>query len=837
MATSLNDKRKHIVPSLEPVSQRYTAHSPDGFTKAILPPLSRAQQAAILLQQIASLSVKAKEAKNIQETLNLEGGIGIQIQFLGRSDVDLAFEQLNNDIHQIELLSVVTDSNGTIANVFVPEGKLVHFEKYVTDYVNERKSVAGKPLDHRLLIDTILSIRAAEIKGLWNDDLALLPPDRNQSFWWEVWLPVRGKNKKIRDEVVSDFKKLVTLVGCKVGSGRADFPERIVVLMYGSENQFSQSLAALNCVAELRKAKETASFFSGLEINEQIEWQEELVSRLHYLEHQESIPRICLLDSGVNRAHPLLSSSIGEGDLYTVDDSIGVHDEANHGTGMAGLALFGDLVDALESGSDIKVGHLLESVKLTPGAGGNIGSNELHADLFSQAVNRPEISSPMRPRVYNSTVTSVDFRDRGRPSSWSSMVDRLTSDADGDGQFPRLIIQSAGNETSLDSWVEYPSSISTNLIHDPGQAWNSLTVGAYTQKIKIAEEDANGYSVISPAGGLSPMTSSSATWDRAWPLKPDIVFEGGNAAKDIYSAVTLDSLMLLTTNNNILERVFTTTNATSAASALCARMAAQLMSAYPEFLPETIRGLIVHSADWTPSMRSSYLPPKLLPTKASYINLIRHCGWGVPNLERALWSASNSLTLVIEDKLKPYRKDGSIKTNEMRLHDLPWPKNELESLGNTPVEMCVTLSYFVEPNPSSRGVSSKYHYPSHRLRFDVRHPLETEAEFIARINAAAEQDDANDKNPRDSAWLLGALNRHKGSLHQDVWHGTAAELANRGLIAVYPGAGWWRTRPKLERYNSEARYSLLVSIRTPATDVDLYSIVAIKASVAVESSV
>ena len=835
MATSLNDKRKHIVPSQGSVSQLYTAHTPDGFTKPFLPPLSRAQQAAILLQQISVLSAKAKEAKRVQEVLNLEGGIGIQIQFLSRSDVELAFEQLNNDTHQIELLSVVTDSDGTIANVFVPEGKLVHFEKYVTDYVNEKKSKSGNALDHRSLIDTIHSIRAAEIKGLWNDDLTLLPSDRNQSFWWEVWLPVRGKNKKIRDEIVSDFKKLVTLVGCKIGTGRADFPERTVVLMYGSENQFSQSLSALNCVAELRKAKETASFFSGLEMNEQVEWQSELIGRLRYLEHQESIPRICLLDSGVNRGHPLLLSFLGEGDLYTVDDSIGVHDEANHGTGMAGLALFGDLIDVLESDEDIQIGHLLESVKLTPGAGGNIGSNELHADLFSQAVNRPEISSPMRPRVYNSTVTSVDFRDRGRPSSWSSMVDRLTSDADGEGQFPRLIIQSAGNETSLDSWAEYPSNISTNLIHDPGQAWNSLTVGAYTQKIKITEDDATGYSVISPAGGLSPMTSTSATWDRAWPLKPDVVFEGGNAAKDIYSAVTMDSLMLLTTNNNIVERVFTTTNATSAASALCARMAAQLMSTYPDFSPETIRGLIVHSADWTPSMRSSYLHGKSTASKANYVNLIRHCGWGVPNLQRALWSASNSLTLVVEDKLKPYRKDGSIKTNEMRLHDLPWPKNELESLGDTPVEMRVTLSYFVEPNPSSRGVSSKYHYPSHRLRFDVRHPLETEAEFIARINAAAEQDDSNDKNPRDSSWLLGALNRHKGSLHQDIWHGTAAELANRGLIAVYPGAGWWRTRAKLERYNSEARYSLLVSINTPENNIDLYSVVALKAGVIVEN--
>jgi hypothetical protein len=79
---------------------------------------------------------------------------------------------------------------------------------------------------------------------------------------------------------------------------------------------------------------------------------------------------------------------------------------------------------------------------------------------------------------------------------------------------------------------------------------------------------------------------------------------------------------------------------------------------------------------------------------------------------------------------------------------------------------------------------------------------------------------------RDPNWLLGDRQRHRGSLHQDIWRGTAAALANRGFIAVYPAKGWWRTRPAQERYNLPARYSLIVSIRTPATDVDLYTPIA-----------
>ena len=256
-------------------------------------------------------------------------------------------------------------------------------------------------------------------------------------------------------------------------------------------------------------------------------------------------------------------------------------------------------------------------------------------------------------------------------------------------------------------------------------------------------------------------------------------------------------------------------------------MAAQLMAAYPALRPETIRALIVHSAEWTDAMRSAYNVANNRTTKSEYVNLIRHCGWGVPNLDQALWSAGNSLTLIAEDLVHPYKKvtGRGVVSRDMNLHSLPWPKEQLEALPpNTHVELRITLSYFIEPNPSARGASSKFHYPSHRLRFAVQGPLDaTTADFVARVNAAAEREDDNDPlNAKDPDWTLGDK-RNRGSLHQDVWRGTAAALAKRGFIAVYPAAGWWRTRPAQNRYDLPARYSLIVSIRTPQTDIDLYT--------------
>lgn len=534
--------------------------------------------------------------------------------------------------------------------------------------------------------------------------------------------------------------------------------------------------------------------------------------------------------TGVNNGHQLLSAVIDDTDLQTVNPAWGADDSEGHGTAMAGLALVGDLSDALDSNEPIEIWHRLESVKLLPADGENIGDPKHHGYLTIEAIARPEIREPNRRRIFSLPVTARDNRDRGRPSAWSAALDSLAADVDGDGLTPRLLIVSAGNIDDPTAWVESPSSNSTDSIHDPAQSWNALTVGAFTNLVHITEPDAGGYQPIAQAGGLSPFSTTSSTWQAHWPLKPDVVFEGGNAAKDRLGAVWMPSLSLLTSYHLTAERLFTTANATSAATALAARMAAQVMAVYPVLRPETIRGLIVHSAEWTDTMKRDFLPENR-QSKNDYAQLVRHCGFGVPDLGRALWSVSNSLTLVVEETLYPFERQAQKQPTlrDMNLHQLPWPIAELEMLGETQVELRVTLSYFIEPNPSERGFRSRYRYESHGLRFDVRRPYESENDFRARINAAA-RDEEEGLRPRgdDPGWLIGPRNRHKGSLHSDIWHGSAADLASRGTLVVYPALGWWKTRLRLERYDMAARYALIVSIRAPEIDVELYGAIASK---------
>ena len=516
--------------------------------------------------------------------------------------------------------------------------------------------------------------------------------------------------------------------------------------------------------------------------------------------------------------------------IFTLSNRVwGVDDAVGHGTQMAGLALTGDLTKLLAANDLVEINHRLESVKLLHQNESNEDDPLHHGYLTKEAVARPEITAPSRHRVFGMAITARDNRDRGKPSAWSSALDSLASDASGYGAHPRLLVVSTGNVRDANAWANYPDSKETDEIHDPAQAWNALTVGAYTNLVRITETDAIGYKPVAPAGGLSPFSTTSLTWQQHWPLKPDVVFEGGNAAKDSLGAVSMPSLSLLTTDHQPANRLFTTANATSSATALASRFAAQMMAVYPDLWPETIRALIVHSAEWTDVMKRTFMPAHRNWLKSDYLKLVRRCGFGVPDLERALWSVANSLTMVVQESLHPFKREGSKDpmTRDMHLHDLPWPSDVLESLGETEVEMRVTLSYFIEPNPSQRGVYSKYRYASHGLRFDVRRPAETTGAFLSRINAAARDEEKGTfHSGDDTRWLIGPRNRHKGSLHGDIWQGSAAELARRGVIGVCPAVGWWKTRPKLERYNQVARYALVVSIRSPEVEVDLYTAVA-----------
>ena len=104
------------------------------------------------------------------------------------------------------------------------------------------------------------------------------------------------------------------------------------------------------------------------------------------------------------------------------------------------------------------------------------------------------------------------------------------------------------------------------------------------------------------------------------------------------------------------------------------------------------------------------------------------------------------------------------------------------------------------------------------------------------MNGLAVSEDYDGPEGNYDGWHLGTQLRTRGSLHSDTWTGTAADLADKHTIAVFPVDGWWKYRTSHDRWKNSIRYSLLVSIGVPNEEVDIYSLVQtqVEATVSIE---
>ncbi len=245
---------------------------------------------------------------------------------------------------------------------------------------------------------------------------------------------------------------------------------------------------------------------------------------------------------------------------------------------------------------------------------------------------------------------------------------------------------------------------------------------------------------------------------------------------------------------------------------------------------------MIHSANWTKDMKKQFCKDD--KKTAGRRELLRACGYGIPDLDNAIRSFDNSVNMIVEDELQPYTKNSM---NEMHIHKVPWPGELLLSLGNAPVTLRVTLSYFIEPGPGNVGWKDKYRYPSCGLRFDVINSNETLEDFQKRVNVKMRGENIKDRGDGTSGserWYLGSDNRDVGSIHSDMMIDVnASDLYNCEYIAVYPVVGWWRERGYLGKRESKQRYSLVISLSTPSEEIDLYTAIQTKIGNAVQITV
>ena len=530
------------------------------------------------------------------------------------------------------------------------------FEQYVAE-----DTKGGKPRN-RDLVERLAALRLATIEAMWTDPPERFP-DATKTVWWELWL-------RRRDGAAERLAAFAEQIGFTLGRQHLFFEDRIVVLVLASAEQLGSALDVLDDIAELRQPATPTQFLADLVPTEQAEFVTELAHRV--VPPDGASYATCILDTGIAQSHPLIEPGLSVEDIHVCDPAWNVADLQGHGTMMAGPVLYGDVGEAMVNSSRVQLSTRLESVKVLPDSDKN--KRELYGALTAQATALVEIAHPRRRRSFVMAITDeagdvAAARHLGEPTAWSAAIDALAAgrevdvspeglvylDASSEAK-QRLFILSAGNvRDSLE--VAHLDRSDVEPIEDPAQSWNALTAGACTEMDDLSGDDTfAGWRPLAAFGELSPFSRTSVGFREAWPHKPDVVLEGGNAAlsPDGKHVDTPGALQVLTTRSTALgARLLTTASGTSPATAALAHLVSEIGTQYRHLWPETIRALVVHSARWSPLM----ITQTQQNDRRSKVTALRRYGWGMPNRGRALRSAANAVTLIVQDRIRPY-EDG-----------------------------------------------------------------------------------------------------------------------------------------------------------------------------------
>jgi hypothetical protein len=391
-------------------AQNYVSPNRGGGTFT-LPARDRVEHGSKLLDELQTAQALAETAR----AQAARPPAGLLVAFRSDPNLELSLKSLESVRQGIELRCVRDVGNVSEAVVCVPQGKLAYFTKKIQTFLDkDNKDKDGNPTTpkNNRLVCSIADISLAALENLWTDQEPM--PPATQTLWWEVWINAEQDRLNL-------FRQEAGHVGLTLGNKTLRFPDREVLLAFGSLEQFKQSLLLVDIIAELRRAKECPTTFFNMRPAEQIQRVEDTLRRIQFAAQAQSV--VCLLDTGLSHEHPLLRGATDPGHILTCFPQGNAADHDGHGTGLAGLAIYGDLARLLAGNETLSIEHKLESVKILPA--GEPNPPELYGAVTAQGVYRIETVNPDGKRAFCLAITATDARERGNPSSWSAELDQL----------------------------------------------------------------------------------------------------------------------------------------------------------------------------------------------------------------------------------------------------------------------------------------------------------------------------------------------------------------------------------------------------------------------------
>ncbi|MBK1987516.1 S8 family peptidase [Sphaerospermopsis aphanizomenoides BCCUSP55] len=612
------------------------------------------------------------------------------------------------------------------------------------------------------------------------------------------------------------------------------------------------------CIARIKVNYEVLEFLLELETVKEIDrppqpaferdgdYQLPISSFPEVISPPENNCGILVIDSGVQRGHPLIAPVLGEADVFSDPEQKlikgGADDVNGHGTSVAGIAIYGDVENCIKKRSFDPTVWLF-SARVTD------ENCQYYEDLLletqlDQAIHAFVDQYP-NCKVINISLGNANqiYRDGMKQFRLAAKIDEIAYQY----QHKNIIfVISAGNITPYEEAIsdeplksdeqlktEYPNYLldQNARIIDPATSAIALTVGSlsYGRGSITEPDDVRRQAIAKLRGHPSPFTRTGFGVDGM--VKPDVVDFGGGTVIDLKYREGLDLLKtklrlsdnvagvsVVTFSKDFQSSLFHICSGTSFAAPRVANIAAQLFTKYPNASSNLIRALIVNSA----------VLPKEIPdefsngTESQKIKKqLQIYGYGQTDLERAMYSAENYVVLSEEDILK---------VGYFNLYTIPQLPQEFFDLKGTRI-LSVTLA-FDPPTRPTRGDS----YLGVTMEFDlfkgidhkiVRNAYEVASKEAATKNNSSDEFVENTKTKLKKKYgdgievkfSPGSNIRKKGTLQKgQVQIFPQSTKYNEGNMTLVVSCNRKWANP-----DETQRYALVVSISHDDPQVNLYN--------------
>lgn len=690
--------------------------------------------------------------------------------------------------HGVEFIS---QENKQVCIVFTNEQGLATFEKHLAQL-----GLPHTGLTYRNILEALDGIDgwSAEDRKSWAVQRYGFPAGERFKLDVELW-PVEVAHHPTRIDLYTRFERWLQ----EQGISRRDKVNLDSLLMYRVEVSRAQAEQLLAHRDVRLIDLPPSSGISYQQINRDINT---LPARL--ISPAENAARICILDSGINTNHPLLSSAIAESASFIPGQD--EFDQEGHGTAVASIALYGDVEACNQSNFWQPQLWLYNGKVLNERA-------EFNAETIESTLTTAvAYFTNLGCRIFNLSLGNVNAPYDGKHiRGMAYLLDTLAR------QYNVLFVVSAGNFAGSDdppvpqnSWRdEYPDYLlhEASVIIDPAPALNVLTVGSVARHnaTSDAQRRADDIQHLSPAAENQPSPFTRHGPSVKGAFKPDIVAHGGNFASDVRQErqwqANMRGLGVLSCHHQFQgNTLFKELSGTSFAAPYITHLAGRLLNEYPEMSANMLRAILVNHASvsqeitqaFPQGMRESYKNASTTRNREIERDVT---GYGIID-EDALYRSSENVVIM--------RCEEQIENNAHQFFELPFPASFLRSQRATR-EIRITLAY----SPAVR--TTRLDYTATRIGFRLvkgRSLDEVQTSFNHQTQSETEtrSDDAQTNR------VVSAQQRERGTVQSSVWTFRQRNPDEKWFIVVTRQDRDWG-----EAFSSEQEpYALVVT----ATDRD-----------------